>query len=63
MPRATKLRMSRERLAKINQSLRDAHDIQPDILLLEECGVECSDYRETIDEIVRQLTELKERFA
>jgi hypothetical protein len=63
MPRAAKLRLSRERLAQINQALREAHDIQPDILLLEECGMECAEYRETIDEIVRQLTGLKERFA
>ncbi len=63
MPRSTKLRLSREKLAQVNQALRDAHDMQPDILLLEECGMECTEYRQRIDDIVRQLTALKERFA
>lgn len=57
------VKLSKARVTRINEGLRTLHDLEPKIAALERCEEDCTEFREVIDRLLRELTLLKENFS
>ena len=53
---------SREQRAQLQDDLRELHDVLPMISDAEQCGVECSVFREVVSELRKQLEMIETKF-
>lgn len=59
----TGIRLTADQIARVDASLRDIHDILPDIDRARSCGVNCEEHAEMAAFLQNRLMKLKQEFA
>lgn len=59
----SKVQLTNEQYAKLLDAERTIHDILPDLQKLEECDVDCQQFRAQVEQRQRQIAALKQNFA